>query len=129
MLLIVTEIFPSEIHSTAMGVSAAIARIELILIPFVGRVLSNISLQLAILAYIGSCVAAATASIFVAIDTTGRPLYTKLEELESLLEGNENSPDQFESVKNEEYAPLVWKLFRIRARFDATVERPKVLLL
>lgn len=121
VFLVTTEIFPAEVRSTAMGVSSAIARTGLIITPFVSQFLSSINLKLAILVYGLSCIVASIASIMIPIETTHRPLQTKLSELEFLLEGNENDQEDYESFKEESDVFYLWRLLRIRARYDRTV--------
>lgn len=65
VFLVTTEFYPAEVRSSAMGISAAISRIGLILTPFVSEILSHPDAKVALIVYGLACALAATASIMI----------------------------------------------------------------
>lgn len=118
------ELFPAEIRSTAIGLFSAVCRVGLILTPTVAQIVSAKNLNLAVAIYAVSCLAAAIATVSIPIETAKRSMLVNVDELDSLLAGNENNADLFESFKNHDESHLMWRLLRIPAKFDRTVRRP-----
>lgn len=117
--LYTNEIYPSSIRATAMGLSSSTARIGLLITPFVAQFLINIDESLALAVYFLAAAGAFIAILLLPIETTGRPLFSSMDELTDML--NEARCQRLDSgvpfAKDPSAHPLV-RFFRWNARID-----------
>eukprot|EP01052_Picozoa_sp_SAG31_P044695 SAG31_NODE_7886_length_1573_cov_1.398915_3_plen_153_part_00 len=83
--LYTSELFPSDVRSTAMGMGSAAARIGLMTTPYVAQVLDNFNLYVAMAVYAFVCFAAAAVVRSMPLETYGRRMLNSMEELALLL--------------------------------------------
>lgn len=81
MFLFTNEVYPAVIRATAMGVSSSVARLGLIVTPFIAQYLTNIDERMALVVYSAASVLAVLGVVWLPIETTGRPLVESMEEL------------------------------------------------
>lgn len=83
--LFANEVYPASVRATAMGLSSAVARIGLLITPFIAQYLINIDQKAALGAYALSAALAFMCSVLLPIETTGRVLFTSMDELTQAL--------------------------------------------
>lgn len=117
--LYTNEVYPSRIRARAMGLGSSVARIGLILTPFVAQYLSNFNTAAALWIYFGASAAAVLSVLLIPIETTGRPLMESMDELIETLRNNtpnDGGPDMSFS-KDPSAHPFIRSL-RWQARVD-----------
>lgn len=119
MYLFTNEVYPSTIRATAMGLSSSVARVGLLLTPFIAQYLINLDQKVALGVYFLAAIIAVLAIIALPIETTGRALFTSMEDLvQSLREARLRRNDVGPSFANDpEVHPLI-RFFRWSAPLD-----------
>lgn len=119
LYLLTNEVYPSTIRATAMGLSSSIARVGLLLTPFIAQFLINLDYKLALGVYFLVSLLAIAAIVGLPIETTGRSLFTSMEDLvQSLREARLRRNDVGPSFANDpEVHPLI-RFFRWSAPLD-----------
>lgn len=81
MYLLTNELYPSSIRAMAMGIASSIARVGLLVTPFVSQYPYNINAFAALSMYAGLSSISLFAIILLPIETTGRSLFSSMDEL------------------------------------------------
>ena len=89
--LFTSELYPSDIRGTAMGMGSAVARVGFAFTPYVAQVLDNIDLYLAAAVYALTAFGATVVTRSVTIETTGREMLASMNELVGLLNRADSS--------------------------------------
>lgn len=122
--LFTNEIYPSKVRASAMGISSSIARVGLILTPFVAQYFENVNHAAAMWLYFtisGLCILVIS---LVPIETTHRPLLNSMEELVATLRAGpvlQNEDPGIVTFAKDPSVPGIVRFFRWRARVDGEV--------
>lgn len=119
MYLYTNEIYPSSIRATAMGLSSSMSRVGLLLTPFVAQYLLNINETTALGIYAALCAVGVVSIVLSPIETTGRPLFSSMDELvQTLREARLRGNDVGTSFADDPSVNRFVRMFRWRATLD-----------
>lgn len=127
-----TELYPASVRSSLMGLSSSVARVGMVVTPFVGQYLVDKSLMWAIGIYTAMAAVGVWATAITAVETTGRALFGSAEELaESVRRGRQRINEAGCSgggFKTEPGVGRIIRLLRWRAVVDGAddVQRDEV---
>lgn len=119
MYLYTNEIYPSSIRATAMGLSSSMSRVGLLLTPFVAQYLLNVNEKAALGIYAALCVVGLLSTVLSPIETTGRPLFSSMDELvQTLREARLRGNDVGTSFADDPSVSRFVRMLRWRATLD-----------
>lgn len=114
--LFTNEIYPSVIRASAMGFSSSVARMGLIVSPFIAQYVDNFNHAAAIWIYFSVTVLAILMVILIPIETTRRPLMGSMDELVAVIRDGEVKTGP--SFAKDPGASAFVRFFRWPARID-----------
>lgn len=114
--LFTNELYPSAVRTSAMGMSSSVARVGLILSPFVAQYLENSDHAATVWVYFATTAAAVIAAILLPIETTRRPLMRTMDELVAVIRNGEATDEP--SFAKDPSANAFVRFFRWPARID-----------
>lgn len=115
------ELYPSVVRTTAMGLSSSMARVGLIVTPFVSQYLANANHAAAMWIYFAVSGLAVLGVFLIPIETTGRPMLSSMDELIATLRLGETTEDEAPgslTFAKDPSVPWIVRFFRWRARVD-----------
>lgn len=85
LFLLTNEIYPSVVRTSAMGVASSVARVGLIVSPFIAQYLANYDDLAAIWTYFAAAAISVVIILLIPIETTGRALLGSMDELIAVI--------------------------------------------
>lgn len=118
VIIYCSEMYPSSIKSSSVGIASAFSRLGLLITPFIAQVLIHTSMDLTLLIYAIASLVGAIGITFIPVETTGRSSPGSMNDFLELLQIGDGT-DEF---KNDHTVPRLARLFRWTAKVDGKIK-------